>query len=465
MTGRRCRAPDIPTPRQAAPTLTLAPGDNVTCTLHNDDVLVPVTIVKSDGVVSQAAGGIWTISYQVVVTNTSATLPTSFTLTDTPAFDSSFTILSQGWFGAPNVTNVPLGAGGTATYTYVVTAQANETPVDPTALTCTPANGGGFFNSATVTFPGGTNSDTGCAIPAQPVVQKTALPSVQNTTTGAWTLSYTVKVSNPSTIPLSYTLTDTAAALPAGVTGGVWAASDPVIVGGGTFIRDAAWAGSGGLATGALPAGASHTYTVTRTVTVPATVTDDLLTCGSVVNQGGGVWNTATVTNGIAVVDSSACAEIDRPSVNIDKTVTDTRQLVDGTWQVTYKVTVTNQSDSVAAIYSLNDTLTFGGDITVVGATWTGATSGTFVGVTGALASNRTLAPSGVDTYTIVALATIPASAYTGTTLACTGGEGPTAGGFLNVATVTIDGIDKSANDCSQPTQPTIAKAGVSATD
>ena len=158
-----------PNTTQATPTLTLAPGDNVTCTLHNDDVVVPVTIAKADGVVSQAAGGIWTISYQVVVTNTSATLPTSFSLTDTPAFDSSFTILTQGWFGSPNVTNVPLAAGGTATYTYVVTAEANETPVDPTALTCTPANGGGFFNSATVTFPGGTNSDTGCGIPAKPV--------------------------------------------------------------------------------------------------------------------------------------------------------------------------------------------------------------------------------------------------------------------------------------------------------
>ena len=88
---------------------------------------------------------------------------------------------------------------------------------------------------------------------------------MQNTTTGAWTLSYEVAVSNPTTIPLAYTLSDTAAALPAGVTGGAWAASDPVAVGGGTFVRNAAWAGSGELATGTLPAGATHTYTVSRT--------------------------------------------------------------------------------------------------------------------------------------------------------------------------------------------------------
>ena len=241
-----------------------------------------------------------------------------------------------------------------------------------------------------------------------------------------------MEVSNPSTIPLSYTLDDTAAALPAGVTPTTaWTATGPTMVGGGTSVRNPAWAGTGELATGTLPVGASHTFTVSRTVTVPVTVTDALLTCGSVVNQGGGVWNTATVTNGIALDDSSDCADIVRPSVNVAKTVTDTRQLVDGTWQVTYDVTVTNQSSTAAAVYSLNDQLTFGGDITVVGATWTGATSGTFAGATGALASNRVLAPSGIDTYTIVARATIPAAAFTGDTLTCTGGEAPTAGGFL----------------------------------
>ena len=229
---------------RAAPTLTLKPGDNVTCTLNNDDILVPVTVEKADGVVEQLDGGVWSISYQVVVTNTSPTLPTTYSLTDTPEFDSSFTILSQGWQGDPDVTDVSIEGGGSDTYTYVVTAESNETPVDPTALVCTPANGGGFFNSAAITFPGGEDSDTGCAIPAKPVVQKTALDPVQNTTTGAWTLSYEVEVSNPTTIPLAYTLTDTAAPLPAGVTGGAWAASDPVAVGGGTFVRNGAWAGT-----------------------------------------------------------------------------------------------------------------------------------------------------------------------------------------------------------------------------
>jgi hypothetical protein len=298
---------------------------------------------------------------------------------------------------------------------------------------CTPANGGGFFNSATVTFPGGTNSDTGCAVPQKPVVQKTALPATQNTTTGAWTLSYTVAVSNPTTIPLAYTVNDTAGALPAGVTGGAWAAADPTVVGGGTFVRNGSWAGSGELATGTLPAGAVHTYTVSRTVNVAANVLVSALTCGPVVNQGGGVWNTATVTNGLANDDSSDCADITPPDVTIQKTVTSTSQQPDGTWEVSYDIDVTNTSATLAAVYTLSDTLRFGGDIDIVDVSWTGPTSGggSAVGQF-AIATNRVLAPSATDTYTVTVLATIDSAGWEGDTLdfGVGGSQGP--GGCLN---------------------------------
>lgn len=452
----------------ADPTLELEPGDNVTCTLNNDDILVPVTVEKSDGTVEQLADGTWRLTYQVVVTNGSPTLATRYSLTDTPAFDASFTVLTQGWEGDPNVTDVPIEGGGVDTYTYVVTAEATTTPVAPGALVCSPTNGGGFFNSATVTFPGGTDSDTGCAVPGSPTVQKTAQTASQDAVTGQWTLRYLVTVSNPTTIPLAYTLTDTAADLPTGVTGGTWAASDPTIVGGGTFVRNAGWAGAGELATGTLPAAAVHTYTVTRVVTVAASVPDEVLDCGSEVGEGG-IWNTATVTNGITVTESSDCVDIDRPDVTIDKTVTGTKQLVDGTWEITYDVVVTNSSTTLAAIYSLADTLQFGGDITVDDASWTGPTSGDFAADgTAQLATDRVLAPSagggGVDTYTVTAHATIDVDAWSGDTLACTDETPPTAGGFLNVATVTVNGVPIPADDCSEPALPEIVKEGVSAT-
>ena len=129
---------------------------------------------KADGAVQQLADGTWSIAYEVVVTNASPTLPTTYSLTDVPEFDSSFTILTQGGRATPDVTDVPIEGGGSDTYTYVVTAEANETPVDPTALVCSPTNGGGFFNTRDGHVPGGTDSDTGCAVPATPTVQKTA---------------------------------------------------------------------------------------------------------------------------------------------------------------------------------------------------------------------------------------------------------------------------------------------------
>ncbi len=421
-----------------------------------------VTVHKSDGTVSQLAGGMWQVDYAISVNNTGGQ-STVFTLTDTPNLGTGFTLVSGTWVGGAPIADTPIGPFGTANYTYRVLATFNPQTPNP-QLTCDPVKGGAFFNGASIVFPGGTASDTGCGAPAKPVVTKTAQTSTQNLTTGEWTLTYKVAVSNTSTLSLAYTLSDTAAALPTGVTGGAWAASDPTAVGGGTFVRNGSWSGSGELATGTLPAGAVHTYTVTRTVSVASTVTNDALTCGQTPDKG--IWNTASVTNGIAVQNSSACATVTRPDVAIAKTVTGTKQLADGSWQITYNVVVTNQSTTAAATYSLSDSLQFGGGITVTSATWTGATSGTFTGTTGTLATNRVLAPkagaAGVDTYTVTAHATIPASAWTAhpSTLLCQ--DNATAGGFLNTATVSANGASHTAEDCSSPELPTAKKAPVS---
>ena len=459
-----CTGPHTGTTK-AAPTLTLAPGEDVTCTFTNNDVPRPVVVEKSDATVTQLADFTWQVDYTVTVTNPSASLPATYSLTDTPDFESSFTVDDEYWVGDPVTTGVAIEPNGADQYTYRVIA-STDGDVDDGALRCDPATGGGFFNTATVTYPGGTDSDTGCGAPAAPTVTKTAQASAQDPATGLWTLSYQIVVTNPSTIALAYELDDTAGALPTGVTGGAWAASDPIPLGGGTFVRNAAWAGSGQLATGTLPAGATHTYTVSRTVNVAATVTDVALTCGSVVNQGGGVWNTATVTNGIANDDSSDCAEIDRPVVEVEKTVTSTTQLADGTWEIEYDVMVTNPDADLAAVYNLADTLVFGGDIVVDGASWTGPTGGGDFAADGTatLATDRLIAAEGEDIYTVTVSATVDADAWSGDTLTCQDAEGPSAGGFLNTATVTVNGISIPADDCSEPALPTIEKVGVAAT-
>ncbi|WP_318354384.1 MULTISPECIES: VWA domain-containing protein [Microbacterium] len=432
---------------------------------------VPVEVAKSNGVVSQGEGGVWTIAYTVTVSNPNP-LPSVYTLTDTPQFDGSFQILTQGWVGSPDTTDVPIGANATGeaahTYTYLVTAKSTVDPVPASGLRCTD-QGGGFFNVATVSFPGGTDSDSGCGIPVKPAVNKIALPSIQNPVTGEWTLRYAVSVTNTSGLPLWYSAKDTPQPLPAGATGGAWQVLTPTLQGGGTAVVNPLWNGAGvpDLATGNIPHGATHTFTLTRTVMLAASVPDALLDCE---NADSALWNRTAVTNGIGGNDAAACALVERPAVDIDKSVTGTKQLADGTWEITYDVVVTNTSDELAAVYSLEDALQFGGDIDIADASWIGPNGpGTFEGPawSATLATDQVLAPlgdgAGEDTYTVTVHATVDADAWDGETLACQEGETPGAGGFLNTATVTVNGEPITDDACTEPELPTFEKVGVSA--
>ncbi|WP_347978060.1 SpaA isopeptide-forming pilin-related protein [Microbacterium sp. ProA8] len=434
---------------------------------------VPVEVAKSNGVASQGPAGLWTIAYQVTVSNPNP-LPSVYTLTDTPQFDAtSFEIVAQGWVGSPDTTDVPIAANATGAgahvYTYLVTARSKVDPVPASGLQCT-ENGGGFFNVATVTFPGGTDTDSGCAVPAKPSVNKIALPSTQDPVTGAWTLRYAVSVTNASGIDLWYSATDTPTPLPAGAVGGVWQVLAPALSGGGTAVVNPLWNGGAilDLATGQIPNGATHTYTVTRTVQIPASVDEDLLDC---VGEDGGLWNATVVTNGIGGNEAEACAQVDPPSVTIDKSVTDTSQREDGTWDITYEVVVTNESTELAAVYNLDDALRYGGDIEILDASWTGPTGGAaFAAPTwsATLATNRALAArvgdAGVDTYTVTVHADVDAAAWAGDTLECQDGETPGAGGFLNTATVTVNGEPITDDACVEPKLPTFQKVGTAAT-
>src|SRR5690606_15981852 len=121
--------------------------------------------------------------------------------------------------------------------------------------------------------------------------------------------------------------------------------------------------------------------------TVPASQ----LTCDPQGQSNSGIVNTATLTHQFGEIPGRACVDITPPTVDIDKTVTSTDQLADGTWQIVYEIEVENSSTLVAT-YSLSDALSFGGDITVTGATWAlqgadPAVGGTFSGTTATLAT------------------------------------------------------------------------------
>ncbi|MAP63420.1 MAG: hypothetical protein CMH34_06695 [Microbacterium sp.] len=417
--------------------------------------LPPVEVVKTDGDVQQLEDGTWQIDYDVTVINASPTA-TVYTLTDTPDLGTGFSLVSEGWVGDAPQPNTPIAGADVEpvahVYTYRVIAAFDPETEDP-QLACEPGDGGAFHNIAIVAFPGGTDSDDGCAEPASPTVTKTARDSAQDAETGQWTIGYDVTVRNDSDITVAYDLTDTPESLPDGVTGGTWQATGPVVTGGGTATLEPDWNGEDvtAMATGILPAGAVHVYTVTRTVAVAVDVDDALLACGESDDETG-LWNSATVSNGIAEVTDTACAGIDRPEVTIDKTVIDTVDLGGDRWRITYDVVVHNPDPELAAVYDLDDTLRFGEDITVTGASWTGPTEGEFSAAWSAtLATGRVLAAGAEDIYTVTALATVDIETASAASLACQAGDDPAAGGFLNTATVTAAGGEQSAHDCSRP--------------
>ena len=155
----------------------------------------PVSVIKTDGSVSQLADGTWQIDYTVTVAN-SGEQATVYTLTDTPDLGTGFTVVSAGWVGTAPVADTPIVAGDSYEFVYRVIASFDPAATDP-ELTCDQVDGGAFFNIAQVTFPGGTAEDTGCGEPASPTIEKSAVDAAV-TPEGEWTLTYSVAVVNTS---------------------------------------------------------------------------------------------------------------------------------------------------------------------------------------------------------------------------------------------------------------------------
>ncbi|WP_431801822.1 SpaA isopeptide-forming pilin-related protein [Microbacterium sp. bgisy203] len=424
----------------------------------------PVTVAKTAAATQQLADGTWQIDYTIAVTNTSPTVATVYTLTDVPQLGTGFTVVSGAWGTAP-IANTPIAGGATQNYTYRIIASFDATVKDP-QLTCTPAETGAFSNKAVVTFPGGTASDLGCSQPGTPTVTKTAQATTQVSAT-QWKISYTVTVANTSGKTLAYTLSDTPAALPANVTGAGWTATGPTIAGGGSGSLTAGWTGGTGstqLATGLIPTGATHVYTVSNLVTVGANANPADLACSPTAPTKG-FWNNATVTNGVGGDSSDACTSVVPPKVGIVKSDATVAQLADGTWDLSYEVTVTNQSSTAEAAYTLADTPQFDAVFTpVVGPTpWTAEGSTTSVAT-----AEGTLAAGASTTWTYRVSATADASDATpseleGALRCTTEGETP-GGGFYNVATVTFPGGTASDAGCGVPATPTVTKTAAAAT-
>ncbi|MHC2997818.1 MSCRAMM family protein, partial [Microbacterium sp. HJ5] len=122
-----------------------------------------------------------------------------------------------------------------------------------------------------------------------------------------------------------------------------------------------------------------------------------------------------------------------------DKSLVSSEQNPDGTWTVTYEITVHNNSELVSREYDLTDTID-ATDGVVLSASWTGPTEGDFPEgeLEAELADDQTLAPSNGandDVYTVTVLAEI--TSIPGEAEPCEGEESGI--GIVNTAVLTVE--------------------------
>lgn len=166
-----------------AATITLAPGDVVTCTYTNSgrgDLTIAKTLVD----VVELDGGAFSATYDLVVTGDAA-VAEPYTVTDTLRFGAGIVVdaatvsstdatVNPGWDGIDDVEVTDgqqvLPPGGTHVYTVEVagTVAASSSEADRDCVLATGEAGTGLLNEATVTYEGGTDTDDACGAALPP---------------------------------------------------------------------------------------------------------------------------------------------------------------------------------------------------------------------------------------------------------------------------------------------------------
>ncbi len=460
---------------------TLVSGNQV---ITDDACLtVPLPAITHTKVVTsntQNADGTWTVVYTVAVTNT-GTVAGVYSLTDTPKLAVAGKISIVGtpsatgptsqaatWNGGANqvlASNQPIVAGATQNFVITVVASVAKDVTGTAPALCAPNGTNGFLNSASLTANGATVEKTACAEPAKPAFQKDPGTATQQPD-GTWKVTYTLTVTNPSRVSaLHYSIVD-APQLQTGVTQIGPATSSPV--------ANPAWTGTAPnttLVTDAVIAASAASgplRTVVYTITVPVAIAPDVAidqdSCDAG-EPGIPVVNEAALTSGNDTIGDDACVTIPLPTINHTKTVVSTEMLPDGDWKIVYDVEVSNPG-AVSGFYSLSDApqLPVGSAITLVdaSATFGGNPVAGFNGTSEqTLATNRLLAGGASETYRVTVVADV-AAGVVGTADAACNPQDDTSG-FNNIATLTVNGVETEAADCSSPTLPKFTKNFVDA--
>ncbi|CAN5550689.1 hypothetical protein BH10ACT7_BH10ACT7_06080 [soil metagenome] len=334
------------------------------------------------------------------------------------------------------------------------------------AWVCTITDGPGTgttlpTTNSKVTLSNGTKVEcviTNTAKPAVPGFDKAPGTATYNAGDGTWSVSYTLTATNPSAVlPITYDLTDTPV-LPTGVTG----VSATVQLQGGPVVNVPWTSGTFTVADDAVIAagGPAKVYTVVLKVSVAPGVLPAKLECA---NPNSGMKNNALlIPLGGTPIPDDACVNITPPTVTHTKTLTSVNQNPNGTWTVVYDVTVTATGNG-GALYHLSDEPKLGAGITATGTATGPAQAAAWNGVANkVLATNEPITGNTSEKYTITLIATV-AAGVAGTPAAdCTLGAGESGTGFLNTATITVNGSSTTKEDCGSPVKPTVAKKWVS---
>ncbi|MDF1694846.1 MAG: SdrD B-like domain-containing protein [Saprospiraceae bacterium] len=367
---------------------------------------LPYLIMKKDFIsATPKPDGTFDVAYTIIVSNIGGTTG-SYALTDNPSFDDDITINEGSFEGLLNccadifdtflgdpglitlTPNTSLDAGLTDTFNLIfnVTLDLQRvSPGDNTYSYCSELgdNPGddpmvALFNLATLDIDAdGTEDikDDACGDLPYIELEKDFISAIPKAD-GTFDITYTIEVTNIGGATGTYTLTDTPSfdddiTINEGSYSGVLGCCGAI---GDTFIGDP---GSIILYENAsLDAGSTDTYTVSFNVMLDLEEgsTDggdnEYLPCAepgenSSGNPGEGLYNLAELdrnADGTVEVEDDACGDL--PFIEMEKDFISALQLEDGTYDVTYRIEVSNIGGAPGT-YTLTDTPSFDDDITI----------------------------------------------------------------------------------------------------
>ncbi|HRQ28439.1 MAG TPA: SdrD B-like domain-containing protein [Saprospiraceae bacterium] len=401
--------PGVPAPGEGLFNRSLLDVNNDGTPDQTDEVcgdLPYITHEKTISSVSQTTANTYNVVYQVVVRNTGG-LMGQYDLSDTPIFDNDIAINSASYVStAPgnagstlagsgpwvlgNNINIAVGAIHTYTLTVNVTLDLRTgTGGDNIYRECgdgtpgVPAPGEGLFNRSLLDVNNdGTPDETDEVCADLPyIIHEKTISSVTQTAANNYNVVYQVVVQNIGGAQGQYDLTDAPmfdndiainnasyASTAPGNAGSALAGIGPWVLGNDINI----------------PAGTSHTYTLTVNVTLDlraGTTGDNIYKeCGDgtpgVPAPGEGLFNRSLLdvnNDGTPDETDEVCADL--PYIIHEKTISSVTQTTANTYNVVYQVVVQNTGGAQGQ-YDLSDAPMFDNDITINSANYTSTAPG-----------------------------------------------------------------------------------------